>query len=309
MTRLQYSNSGLLRKIRISSKQIFAFCEGKCYDKVFYDSIMKEALVKTNMEYEIIQINTQSNGTGGKMAVIEALNLFTKKNYLMNCIDGKLFKVIFFLDKDADCICDNMINNDHVIYTSLYDVESHLYYEDNFHRALGAALTIPENEVPDVFRNQKELCESIASSWKEWIALCVYSQKYRVNVGCGYSRPSKINGKDLISNLDKKTYNGFCSEIINKRNITEDEFSDQIQKIMLKITNLQTSGFLFSLFKGKWMNSIISKKIQTHINLNGCYSQSIEERISASSLATLNYDGEWVLYYTKKILHVINKSL
>lgn len=301
MTRLQHNPEAFVRVVQLSQKDVFAFCEGKRLDPFFYAKLMDEALSGSGLVYEMIEINEVAR-SGGKMALKEIFDIFERKGKLALNKNGKTASCIFFFDKDADCVLGKNIKSKHAIYTKYYDVEAHIFRECDLSHSIAVAASLSPARVPSKYAVAPEWCEECAVRWREWIALCLYSQRYKKNKGCGYSRLSIINGDDFISGTNLEAFSKLLNSLRDAAE-SHEEFDSNFKDIEDIVVSLIKCNDLFKLMKGKWLSTIIESELRSELSsgdLNG-----VASRIVSAGLASISFSSAWAEYFLEKIRDVV----
>ncbi|MFD1155328.1 hypothetical protein ACFQ2U_13005 [Undibacterium aquatile] len=298
--------------MQISRNKLFAYCEGKNIDPFFYGQLLNKACKNESIEYVVNRANQIDSKTGGKEALKKLFYALKRKKSLKSKFKGKEFNILFFMDKDADCVLKKRIRSDHVIYTELYSVENYIYKYGKLRRAIAISACLDEPIVSTHFSCSKTWVEQKALLWKEWITLCLFSQIYSVNSGCTYGRISIINDSDtckLLCNTNRNLYNEqvtrIKNEFLRKTNLQPFEFELKFKRVEMLVEKKIKEKILFSLFKGKWCANILESEVKDlhsqEINLD-----NLGKRIESTLLATLDFSDDWALYFFRKIEKIIH---
>jgi hypothetical protein len=295
-----------LRAIQISSRTVFSYCEGKRNDPYIYSELIARAKSESSNFYNVYRIE-EITGTGGKRELTRLYNYFRKRSLLMSTFKGKSFCCVFFMDKDIDDLRRALARSDHVFYTTLYDLESHIYCDSDLRRAIAVCLSIDIRHVPLMYNNTREWLEAKALGWEEWVTLCVYSTLYKVDCGCGYGRPSAINPSPLDS-ADARAFENFKGSLERKSKVSREVFSSRFSAVQRIVHRLKVRGSLSSIFKGKWLDNIISAELEDTFKGKPVDLQVIGPRLLAAATTTFDFSSDWALQHIDKLSILISSA-
>lgn len=303
MSRLIHSEGGAVRALQISETVIFAYCEGKRNDPFFYRSILDIIESKTGIAAELKLIERET-GTGGKKSSLAHFEDMRRKEMLDSVFKGKRMVCAYFLDKDADCVTGEIVDSKHIIYTGCYDVEAHIFRDTDLRAAIAIALSIEPSKVPSKMRDAAKWCEYVANLWNEWLNLCVFSQRHRINCGCGYSRPSLING-DGLGATDEPAYRTHIDKLRNKYEEKFDAFETAFYAVKNELEERRRRGVLFSLFKGKWIVDVLELDLRRQMPAEVGDWDGFRQRIASAALARLDFNGSWTSQYVDCLMRIL----
>ncbi len=295
-----------LRAIQTSERGIFAYCEGVVGDRYFYGEVLARSATASLWGYHVYAAS-EIEGFGGKRGIKDLIKTLKRKNLVSFEWHGKKKKVLFFMDKDVDCIRRKKMRSKNIFYTRTYDIEGDIFSFTNLGRAIAVACGVDVASVPASYRNGEEVLETRAVAWREWLALCVYSSIYKTNCGCGYSRASLIHSRDN-SRLDTNAEQNFWSQLQVHSGVDSNTFSARKRKVLKIIDNLIERKNLRSIFKGKWLPAILEEEIRKHLSAKRFSANGLQAKILAAALARVDFENGHPASLAKNIEEAIRQS-
>ena len=260
MSRLVHSENALSRAMEISKNQLFIFTEGGL-DRPFCQRLVGNLFPNRAWQFRIIATKELPAATGGKPALIKHYKKLRRKGHLSYIAFEKPMASLFFADKDIDDITRQKLRSDHFLYTKTYDIEGYLFSSGDLTEAISAACQVTTQQANAWINNHREWLKSICINWADWITLCIISQTKKINIGCGYSRPSPINGNSLEA-TNPVALQEFIRHISLALSTTEAEAQTVFDKMKIRVVQTIESGDGLKLMKGKWIASILEKYLK-----------------------------------------------
>lgn len=266
MTRLVHSHKGLIRATQISKSQLIIYTEGGL-DRPFCEKLIKYAFPDTPWAFTVIAAKELSNETGGKPELIKLFKTLRAKKKLNFTFQEKKQVALFFADKDIDDILGKKFRSKNFIYTKTYDIEGQLLGSGDLVDAISSSCQVTTDQARSWIGAQKAWIDGICTKWSDWTALYIICQVHSINVGCGYSRPSTINGENALQETDIEKLNEFLIKISEKMNLPLDEVNVIFNQYKKKIADTIKSGNGLRLFKGKWLAKILQDQVKKGVKV------------------------------------------
>lgn len=283
MTRLTHSSGGFIRSLQMTSARVFAFVEGRL-DRSFFDRLLSQICNSAAVGYRVFAMKELPAGTGGKSALIQTFRDFRQTGLLACTAFGKTMTCVFLADKDSDDFTRKQLRSPHFLYSPTYDLEGHLFSCGDFSRALADAsgITIEQAKllVPDA---SAWIC-TIATNWRDWIALCLVSQSKGVNCGCTYDRASQVN-PDPLAPPDAAQVAAFKSRLASALAISQNDLEVDFAAARRRVDRSIKARQPLRYFKGKWLSHVIQKHLESKPRIPDALVAGVGERIGVSLLA------------------------
>jgi hypothetical protein len=276
MSRLIFSSRAFLRSIQMSKAQIFGFVEGGL-DRPFVERMLGLAS-KGAYDYRVCAIKELPGGTGGKQALIGWFKHFRRKGVLGGNAWGKKYAMAFFADKDADDFIQKRLRSKHFIYSETYDIEGHLFRCGDLVRALADAAGLTVEQARGIIYSPEAWLSAVARKWADWIVMCLFSQFYKINVGCTFDRfsvvnPNPLEGPDPVAVKDMKDI------LFSRMTISRIDFDRRYDACLRKILKSIESNEPLRYFKGKWLKSILQTQCESGQPIPDALFNGIGEKI------------------------------
>lgn len=300
------SNKAFLRFMQMSTASVFAFVEGQT-DRYFYDKLCSKVFPTRGINHEICLIQELPSGAGGKQALIKFFNYLKRNSSLLNDFKGKKTISIFFLDKDVDELIKKYNETEHIIYTEHYCLENYLYIHGDVNETLAATASL------EVAKVQKRLGpdnlawrQKIAESWKDWIKLCIYSQKHRIRFDCNYGSCSRINPKPYEP-VDEPSYIHRLANIEIRSGLTPIGFKRSLTWTSKLVDQIYTRNEFDRIFKGKWYADFLLRDAEILAGGRAYESNNLARRLVAGITLTLDFNDPWTQYFTNQMSKLADK--
>lgn len=283
MNRLVHSEAGFLRSMQISSCEYFAFVEGGL-DRPFIDRIFNYIQTSTgNFPYKVICAKELPGSTGGKQRLLKSFRHFRRKGLLSSSFHGKPVVLAFIVDKDVDDFTQRKVRSNHLIYSSTYDLEGHLLQCGYFHRALADCALLSQEQVTSIVSDPHDSLSEWVRNWREWLSLCMTSQKLRTNVGCTYDRVSAVNPEPLAS-VDLTLVADFLEKISTRCSRSLHEITRVYERALRAVDSSIEAGMPMRYFKGKWIGSILDSHLKSTPSPHNSRTRQVGDNLFVSLL-------------------------
>jgi hypothetical protein len=188
---------------------------------------------------------------------------------------------LFLADKDCDDFTKKRLRSSHLIYTPTYDIEGHLFSCGNVSTALSDACGITTDHAKSLLPNPKVWLETVATNWKEWVALCMVSQSRGVNIGCTFERPSQVN-PDPFGPPDMTQVSSFKAKLTAAVAATLGEIETEFRIAIRKIEQSIRAGHPLRYFKGKWLGHLIQRHLENNPKIPDANISGVGERLNVA---------------------------
>lgn len=283
MSRLIHSQGGFIRSLQMSSARFFAFVEGRL-DRSFFDRMLPLAVKTGGLKHQVIAIKEIPPGTGGKPALLTTFREFRKRGLLRATAFGKTMVCVFFADKDADDFCRTKLRSPHLIYSSTYDLEGHLYTHADLHRALADTCGLTLEQARDLIPDPKTWLLNAARAWRDWVALCLISQREGVNCGCTFDRVSQVN-PDPFAPPNAEQVGHFKRQLSQSLSLSEAAIDKLFATAVGRMDASISAGDPLRYFKGKWLDHIIQRYLESKQRPADAIFSSAGDRLCLALLA------------------------
>lgn len=175
--------------MQMSATRVFIFVEGKDTDTFFYSEVLRPVCLAAGLDCDIVRADRVSE-SGGKQSLLTLFTFLESTDSLVD--DSKALKswCLFCLDKDVDDILNQTVSSPHIVYTPCYTVENLLFIHSDLVRAMAAASSLDRHVLERQIPNKADWAAGKAIAWREYVALCLFAQKYKVHTDCTYKNSS-----------------------------------------------------------------------------------------------------------------------
>lgn len=288
-SRLIHSERAEKRAMDISSSELFVYVEGGL-DRTFSDIVIDEWSRKCGVRYTAKSVK-EVTGTGGKPSLLALFARYKKKGQLNYVAFGKPIKCLFLLDKDCDDYYRRMKRSSHILYTNTYDLEGHLACSVNFFAAYATACHSTPGHVKACIGDFRSWIGDKVLLWKEWIALCMVSGKWRVNTGATFDRVSAVNVPPLALS-DPVMVSWFLSGIAVAAGKSEEATKRDFDRAIAAVSMSVMENEPLRYFKGKWLSNVFASAAESFPRLedarNSCGHDTLMSALLSHSYADVN---------------------
>lgn len=301
MSRLVRDPAGYFRSLQMSAKSIWIFAEGTL-DRAVYGSICAKCKWMDGHGYEIATSKEVQHGPGeGKTHLVSFFQYLSANGRLEDHSFGKSTICIFFLDKDVDDICDRKLSSSHVCYSEWYSVENYLFTEGDIVSAVCCAAHIDhQSVVRHIDVPSKTWASRAALAWREWVLLCMFSQKYSIrcaNYSVGHSPfnypPYSLPNSDSVSQ--------HWNDVYMRSGMSPAAFDQARNHVELLLDNAHSTSRLDIFFNGKWYKHFLADDANQIAGGRPYNSTRLAERLIDVLLGSIRYDDAWAARYHEAI--------
>lgn len=299
MSRLRHSESGYLRKMQISTTQIFIFVEGQL-DRCVYDRLCGDELSGTGVRYSVVEAVELPGATGGKARLLSLYDYLRRRRRLTSKLGRNRTEAIFFLDKDVDDYLRMRRISGHVVYTRDYQIENHILQTPKLLEALANAALIQLSSLRRRVTG-RHILRRLADTWKGWVVLCLFSERYRVRGVYSFGSTSRIH--DATGALCSSMWQQAISTLQSRSGLPQSEFDARLDEVRLFAERKYARSQYHRIFKGKWFFYLLRTHLQDAltgitINFNG-----FEERLIGNLLGSLDTHSSWAIPFREGLRH------
>ncbi|MGY1874288.1 hypothetical protein [Nocardia gipuzkoensis] len=203
------------------------------------------------MNYAIIPVETVSRGVkpgGGKKKVLELFRQTRHSGGLQHKSRGHTAAVMFCVDSDHDRVTRSTLRSRHLTYTSLPDIEAHLFDDFDLIAAVCQAHSATDTHKTHIAEHFRKWREGISSAWREWFVLCLAAHYSGVrDPSPGTPPQTAANSCELVparlSDVRDKIVKTVGIAMYERNRVLAEERIDSLFK--------SKSGI--QLLKGKWL--------------------------------------------------------
>lgn len=305
MRRLTHSLAGYRRAMQMSRNQIFAFVEGQT-DPYFYDRICESVCQPLGVSYEIRRAQELPGGTGGKAALLALYEYLKRMSSLLDNFKDKSTGTIIFLDKDVDDLLRKQRRSEHIVYTKYYDLENHLYIHGDLGKAAAASASMERSLVVTRIGNYEQWRQTVAEQWKEWIKLCLFTRKRKINSECNYSVASRINNP-VHGPVDMIAHHQRVAILESRSGLPPMKFRRAFRNISHFVDGLYARGEHDRIFKGKWYSIFLEQEIKNIAGVRPINANGLVGRLPIALALTLNFDEPWAEHFKEPVRKLIRR--
>src|SRR5260370_23440975 len=234
----------------MSATRVFIFVEGRHTDVFFYGELSRPVCDSAGLEREIVRADRVS-GSGGKQDLLALYRYLEAADSLTERSKGTESWCLFYLDKDVDDILGQVVLSPHIVYTPCYTVENALFMYGDLIRAMAAASSLDPARLTRRIPDKTAWAREKANAWKEFVALCLFSQKYGVHTDCTYKRNSsplhESGSHDLAGQLQVRK-----NELQQRSGLTAEQIERKFQASLRLVERIYKKNLHDSVFNGKW---------------------------------------------------------
>jgi hypothetical protein len=306
VSRQTHSFMAFLRLMQMSRHQVFVFMEGKKADPYFYGKVSDSVCRPAGVLYRIVRSQELTGGQGGKQNLISFFEYLRRKSSLISVFKGKSTGILFFLDKDVDDFLGTQRRSKHVVYSGYYDVENHIFAEGDLIEAVAASASLDHQEVLACFSDGDIWRREVAERWKQWVVLCLFVAKKKVNCECNYGVTSRVNSP-FHGPVDQAAYSDYLQRVQLKMGLTDRQFKRAVRRVVRLVDDIYAEGEYDRVFKGKWYALLLAATIRDKIGGHSIDSAGLEGRLASNAASTLDFDASWAEHFKEPLRNVIHQ--
>jgi hypothetical protein len=300
-TRLGHSLGAMRRLVQMTATRVTIYVEGRVLDPDFYGRVCGPVCSAQNLPYEII-IGDRIAGGGGKGILIKLFEYMRGKKALIDRTGAHPKLVMFYLDKDTDDIFRKKRRSDHLVYSSMYCIENHLYCDGDLVSSIATGGSVDSQVVSARIPDPIQWRKSAAIRWQEWIALCLAAQKLGLGGAASYgvdhsSIDSRVNPANLaVCRTDLQSRSGRSAVQLNRVIAWAQKKADSLIRL----------GEHDQVFKGKWYAVFAMHEFdQMALSIGPINHNGAKDRLIGSLVATLRIDEPWAEHYKDPLRRAI----
>ncbi len=301
--RIGHSPGAMRRLVQMTATRIIIYVEGRDLDPNFYSRVCRDICLERQLSYEIIVADRIAGGGGGKSVLISLFEYLRRKRALIDRTGPISKAVMFYIDKDTDDIFRKKRRSGHLVYTSSFCVENHLFCEGDLLASIAIAgsvdLELVRNRIPDPVQWRR----NAALRWRNWIVLCLTSQKLRLGGDASYS----VNHETVDSRVNTANIATCQADLQTRSGMPSGQFNQIITWARNNTERSIRLGEHDRVFKGKWyVVFAIHELDQIAISSGPINRNGAKDRLIGSLTATLRFDEPWTEHYKVPLRIVIN---
>jgi hypothetical protein len=260
MPRLRRSADALVRAAQMRRARLQIYTEGNMPDVYVYEKVAR-AVCASSWDYVIITPKELPEGYAGtgKSCLRKWYNMMRRRKLLSMDFKSHGTQSAFIFDKDIDDIRRTKCRSPHVIYTTFYDIENHVYSAGGIADAVAAMFSLTHSQVSVVLANEEQWRLSAAERWKEWVVFSIASITLGVGLG-GYASNSQIH-KDFSKQHDLSLTRAAFDKIKQRASISASDVDRKLAGIRRIVDARYSRGRHDEVFKGKWYPTILEKDL------------------------------------------------
>jgi hypothetical protein len=286
----------------MSGGRVFIYVEGRDLDPDFYGRLFRAICLEQGLAYDIIVADRIAGGGGGKGVLIRLFEYLRDRGALVDRSGPAPKLVMFYVDKDTDDVFRRKRKSNHVVYTSYYCLENHLFCEGDLLPSIATAGSVDLQLVRNRIADPVQWRRNAANRWREWIVLCLTAQKLHLGGEASYSVAhvtvdARVNPANLVA----------CRADLQARSgMPAGQFDQIIAWARNRVSESISLGEHDRIFKGKWYVVFVQHELDqiglAHgpINRNGAI-----DRLIGSLIATLPYNEPWAEHYKEPLRRAI----
>ncbi len=302
-TRVGHSLGAMRRLVQMSGKRVFIYVEGRDLDPEFYSRVCKEICIEKGLPYEVIVADRVAGGGGGKGILTLLFEYLRRKGALVDRTGLNSKLVMFYVDKDTDDLFRKKRRSRHIVYTSCFCVENHLFREGKLLASIATGgsvdLELVRLRIPDPIQWRR----NAAVKWRNWIALCLTAQRLRVGGEASFS----VNHETIDAKVNPANLVAWQADLQARSGKPPRQF-DRIIKWARKIVDTSISiGDHDRVFKGKWYVVFAMHELDQIALTNGPINRNgAKDRLIGSLIATMRFDKPWAEHYKDPLRRAID---
>lgn len=305
MSKLRYSKQGYRRRMQMSKSRLFVFVEGSS-DRYVYSKIVDYECLSANISYEVVSAEELPKAAGGKQALLQFFDYLRRSSSLIDNFSGKKTASIFFLDKDVEDLSRRLRRSQHIVYTETYEIENYLFIYGDIVEAAASTAGLDIGSMRSGIGDAAEWRSRAAEQWKEWVAICLYSQtRLRYNLGfrCYRKSKSEINEK-AYGDIDRAKQQTFLGKLQESSGLSSVDFQCSFNRLRKKVNQIFSNENYDKIFKGKWYCCFLVEDIDRIAGRRRKQTVSYDGIITGLA-QTLDYHEEWTSYFRNPIRNIL----
>lgn len=295
------TNAAYLRKMQMSTAQLFVFVEGPS-DRNFYNSIIDLLVTNAGIKCNLIVAKELPSKTGGKPGLLDFFEFLKQNSALIDDFKGKKTASMFYLDKDVDDYLGQQKQSDHVVYTQYYCWENYLYVHGDLIKAVAAAASLDNPSIRARLATNNQIWRrQVAENCKEWVKFCFFTQKRGLKCICNYGvRSSQINNGPYAS-VDATKRAVHLTVLQRASGLTTIGFKRVFGQISREIDELYNDENYDLVFKGSWYVSFLAQDVEMIASGRTYNKNGLPDRLISCLQLTLDFTGSWTTHFAQPL--------
>lgn len=227
------------------------------------------------------------------MKLYSALN---SADLLLQTSKSGTTRIGFILDRDDDHTQGLSIDDPHVIYTRMADVEGEIFANTDLEKAIGAAFGVTRTQARMMTDGAILSLESCASNLREWIELRLIAATCGKPHLAPLARLSPINDDHFGSLLQPEASD---RELAIRQAVNEMGREAEAVAVKSIVRGHFDAAQGHLLLKGKWIGPYLLWRARSAFADQVIKQATTAGTILAACLATLSWNSLWLLHYKK----------
>jgi hypothetical protein len=144
-----------------------------------------------------------------------------------------------------------------------------------------------------------------AKAWREFIALCLFSQKYGIHTDCTYkcnssplhaSGAEKVDGRLQARKIELQQRSGFSAEQIERK----------FRASLRMIDRIYRKNQHDSVFNGKWYVPLLMQEIEAVAGGEPYNAHALSNGLAAALKAALDFNRMWTEHFRTPLRELIS---
>jgi hypothetical protein len=287
----------------MSATRVFILVEGRHSDVFFYGELSRPVCESLGLECEIVRADRVS-GSGGKQTLLALYRYLEAADSLTERTKARESWCLFYLDKDVDDILGHIVSSRHIVYTPCYAVENALFMYGSLIRAMAAASSLDAAALKLRIPDKTAWAREKAIAWREFVALCLFSQKYGIHTDCTYNcNSSPLHGgttETVAVRLQARKV-----ELQQRSGLTAEQIDRKFRASLRLVDRIYWKKQLDSVFNGKWYVPLLMQEIEVVAGGEQYSSHALSNGLTAALKATLDFNGAWTEHFRAPLRELI----
>lgn len=304
MTRPHHSLGGFRRYMQMSRTRVFVLVEGRRVDRFFYSELLGPICRASGLKFEIVLANRFAE-CGGKRGLLSLHEFLRAGSSLVLSSQTGTSLCIFYMDKDVDDVLGRLVKSRHIVYTPFYTVENLLFAHGDVIRASAAASSLPTEAIGQRIPDSGIWRRARAELWKDFVALCLFSQKNRVNFSCNYGRSTSLLNDPPEAPTNINELNARKDELRELLGLSQGDCERKTRAAFRLVERAYRKGWHELVFNGKWYVGLLAREIELAANGEGYNRQSLPDKLLAALAMSVDFNGAWADYFKEPLRELI----
>ncbi|WP_148062031.1 hypothetical protein [Micromonospora aurantiaca] len=287
--RLRRPADAFLRSLQMSRSRLNIYIEGRKPDSYVYDKIAADVCAST-WDYRIITPKELPAGYSGegKACLVRWYTVLRRRRRLIETSFGKFSASLFVFDKDVDDMRRSRCRSDHVVYTTSYDIENHLFAGGDLAEALAAIMCIPKSVASDILGSQDQWRRETCELWRDWAVICATARVLMVPGYAGYRATSRVNPSPSTP-ADRSLVQAEIAAI--KALLNGHPNYNRVESTLARFHSTYDKQEHEKIFKGKWFVRILEDQLKAGGHLGNV--KAFPDRIISHLAQSADPKKEW----------------